>query len=246
MPDRAKLESATHDAETAGDSVSEVGTPPSDRVRLRRYNWLGNYERSAINAIIDATMVCQVGYVFDGFPYVTPTNHWRMGDYVYWHGSSASRMLKHQQQGVPVCFSVTLLDGIVFSRAAFNHNINFRSVMAFGTAAMCEEDEKRRALEYFTDRLAPGLWAYARPPADQEWKASKVIRLKLDEVSAKISDGLPDEDADDLASDRWAGSVPLRLVQLPPIPDPKLRSDIPMPDFVKDFDYASRTHPPTK
>jgi nitroimidazol reductase NimA-like FMN-containing flavoprotein (pyridoxamine 5'-phosphate oxidase superfamily) len=226
--------------------MSSVAGPSTDRVRLRRYNWLANYERTAINAIIDAGMVCQVGYVFDGFPYVTPTNHWRMDDFVYWHGSSASRMLKELQKGVSVCFSVTLLDGIVFSRAAFNHNVNFRSVMAFGHAELCDEDTKRHALQFFTDRLAPGLWEYARPPSEQEWKASKVLRLRLDEVAAKISDTLPDEEADDLASDRWAGSVPLRLVQLAPIPDPKLRADIPMPGFVKNLDYARKTHPPKR
>jgi nitroimidazol reductase NimA-like FMN-containing flavoprotein (pyridoxamine 5'-phosphate oxidase superfamily) len=181
--------------------------------------------------------VCQVGYVIDGMPYVTPTNHWRIDDYVYWHGSSASRMLKAQQEGISVCFSVTHLDGIVFSRAAFNHNVNFRSVMAFGEANYCEEDVKRHALQVFVDRLAPGLWDYARQPTEQEWKASKVIRLKLDEVSAKVSDGLPDEDPSDLASSCWAGTVPLRLVQLPPVPDPKLREGIGMPDFVNNFRY---------
>lgn len=228
------------------EGASNVGTPPSDRVRLRRYNWLANYERTAINAIIDAGMVCQVGYAFDGFPYVTPTNHWRIDDFVYWHGSSASRMLKELQKGVSVCFSVTLLDGIVFSRAAFNHNVNFRSVMAFGHAELCDEDTKRQALQVFTDRLAPGLWEYARPPSEQEWKASKLLRLRLDEVAAKISDSLPDEDPDDLQTDRWAGSIPLRLVQLDPVPDPKLRSDIAMPDFVRNLDYALRTHPPKR
>jgi nitroimidazol reductase NimA-like FMN-containing flavoprotein (pyridoxamine 5'-phosphate oxidase superfamily) len=223
--------------------MTEAAAPSSDRTRLRRYNWLAKYDRETINAVIDASMVCQVGYVFDGSPYVTPTNHWRIDDYLYWHGSSASRMLKEQQNGIPVCFSVTLLDGIVFSRAAFNHNVNFRSVMAFGNAELCDEDTKRRALKFFTDRLAPGLWEYARTPTDQEWKASKVIRLKLDEVAAKISAGLPDEEESDYASNLWAGSVPLRLTQLPPIPDPKLREGIAIPDFVKNFDYARRTHP---
>lgn len=226
--------------------VENIATPMSDRVKLRRYNWLASYERAAINAVIDAGMVCQVGYVFDGFPYVTPTNHWRMDDFVYWHGSSASRMLRELEKAVPVCFSVTLLDGIVFSRAAFNHNVNFRSVMAFGHAELCEEGTKRRALEFFVDRLAAGLWDYARQPTEQEWKATKVLRLRLDEVAAKISDSLPDEDADDLASDRWAGSVPLRLVQLPAIPDPKLGDDIAMPEFVKNLNYAVRTYPPKR
>jgi nitroimidazol reductase NimA-like FMN-containing flavoprotein (pyridoxamine 5'-phosphate oxidase superfamily) len=206
------------------DSIKN--TPPSDRARLRRYNWLAKYDRDTVHAIID------------GMPYVTPTNHWRIDDYVYWHGSSASRMLKTQQRGIPVCFSVTLLDGIVFSRAAFNHNVNFRSVMAFGHAEFCDEDVKRLALRTFTDRLAPGIWEYARKPVEQEWRATKVLRMKLDEVSAKVSDGLPDEDPEDLASDRWAGSVGLRLVQLPPVPDPKLRDGIEVPDFVVNFRYA--------
>ncbi|WP_051660917.1 pyridoxamine 5'-phosphate oxidase family protein [Bosea sp. 117] len=219
-------------------SSTSQAAAPSDRTRLRRYNWLAKYDRDTINAIIDAGIVCQVGYVIDGMPYVTPTNHWRIDDYVYWHGSSASRMLKAQQKGIPVCFTVTHLDGIVFSRAAFNHNIQYRSVMAFGEAELCEEDVKREALATFTDRLAPGLWAYARPPAEQEWKATKVIRMRLDEVSAKVADGLPDEDADDYASDRWAGSVALKLVQLPPEPDPKLSPGIEMPPFVKDFRYV--------
>jgi nitroimidazol reductase NimA-like FMN-containing flavoprotein (pyridoxamine 5'-phosphate oxidase superfamily) len=210
---------------------------PSERTRLKRYNWLAKYDRETINAIIDAGIVCQVGYVIDSLPYVTPTNHWRIDDYVYWHGSSASRMLKTQEKGIPVCFTVTHLDGIVFSRAAFNHNINFRSVMAFGAAEVCSDEMKREVLPVFVDRLAPGLWDYARKPTDQEWKATKVIRMKLDEVSAKVSDGLPDEDADDLASSLWAGSVALKLVQNPPVPDPKLRNGIEIPAFVKDFRY---------
>lgn len=211
--------------------------PPSDRARLRRYNWLAKYDKDAIHAILDAGIICQVAYVFDGEPYVTPTCHWRMDDHVYWHGSSASRMLKAQAKGIKVCFSVTHLDGVVFSRAAFNHNIQYRSVMAFGTAELVEEDEKRVALRHFTDRLAPGLWDYARPPTDQEWKASKVLRLKLDEVSAKVADGLPEEEPEDLASGRWAGHVPLRLEQGAPVADPKLADGIAIPDFIARFRY---------
>jgi nitroimidazol reductase NimA-like FMN-containing flavoprotein (pyridoxamine 5'-phosphate oxidase superfamily) len=212
--------------------------PPSERTRLKRYHWLAKYDRDTINAIIDAGIVCQVGYVIDAMPYVTPTNHWRIDDYVYWHGSSASRMLKAQQEGIPVCFTVTHLDGIVFSRAAFNHNVNFRSVMAFGMAELCSEELKRQVLQVFVDRLAPGLWDYARKPTEQEWKATKVIRMKLDEVSAKVSDGLPEEEPADLASDLWAGSIGLRLAEQQPVPDPKLRDGIEVPAFVKNFRYS--------
>jgi nitroimidazol reductase NimA-like FMN-containing flavoprotein (pyridoxamine 5'-phosphate oxidase superfamily) len=220
------------------NQMSNTAEPPSEKTRLKRYHWLAKYDRDTVNAIIDAGIVCQVGYVFDSLPYVTPTNHWRIDDFVYWHGSSASRMLKVQQPGIPVCFTVTHLDGIVFSRAAFNHNVNFRSVMAFGAAELCAEEVKRHALQVFVDRLASGLWDYARKPTEQEWKATKVIRMKLDEVSAKVSDGLPDEEPDDLASNLWAGSIGLQLVQLPPVPDPKLRDGIDVPAFVKNFRYS--------
>jgi nitroimidazol reductase NimA-like FMN-containing flavoprotein (pyridoxamine 5'-phosphate oxidase superfamily) len=213
-------------------------SPPSERARLRRYNWLAKYDRDTINAIIDAGMVCQVAYVIDGLPYVTPTNHWRIDDHVYWHGSSASRMLTTQQKGVPVCFSVTHMDGVVISRAAFNHNVNFRSIMAFGNAELCDEELKRFVLPTFVDRVASGLWEHARKPTEQEWKATKVIRLKLDEVSAKVRTGAPIDDEKDYLSDSWAGVIPLKLIQLPPEPDPKLREGIEMPEFVRRFRYG--------
>jgi nitroimidazol reductase NimA-like FMN-containing flavoprotein (pyridoxamine 5'-phosphate oxidase superfamily) len=214
--------------------------PASDRVRLRRYHWLAKYDRDNINAIIDAGMFCQVGYVFEGAPYVTPTSHWRIDDHVYWHGSSASRMLKAQEKNIPVCFSVTHVDGIVFARAAYNHNILYRSVMAFGDAAVTTEEEKRHVLSVFTDRLAPGLWDYARLPSEQELKSTKVIKLKLDEVAAKINEGLPTDEEPDLSSDRWAGMVALELVQKPPVADPRLKPEIEMPEFVRSFRYSGR------
>ncbi len=214
--------------------------PPSDRARLRRYNWLAKYDRDTINAIIDGGIICQIAYVFDGAPYVTPTSHWRIDDHVYWHGSSASRMLKAQQEGIPVCFSVTHLDGIVFARAAMNHNVLYRSVMAFGNAVLTTDEEKREALQIFTDRLAPGLWNYAREPSEQEWKATKVVKLKLDEVVAKVNDALPGDEKDDLESDLWAGMVSLSLTQGSPVPDPRLSPHIDMPEFARNFLYSNR------
>lgn len=219
--------------------MTETDLAPSDRARLKRYHWLAKYDRDTINGIIDAGIICQVAYVLDGAPYVTPTSHWRIDDTVYWHGSSASRMLKAQQAGIPVCFSVTHLDGIVFARAAMNHNVLYRSVMAFGNAELCSEEEKRMALAVFTDRLAPGLWDYARKPSEQEWKATKVIRLKLDEVAAKVNDQLSGDEKDDLCSDRWAGMVSLRLAQGAPVPDPRLAPGIAMPEFARLFRYGA-------
>jgi nitroimidazol reductase NimA-like FMN-containing flavoprotein (pyridoxamine 5'-phosphate oxidase superfamily) len=214
--------------------------PTSERTRLRRYHWLAKYDRDSIHDIIDAGIICQVGYVFDGAPYVTPTSHWRIDDHVYWHGSSASRMLKAQEKDIPVCFSVTHVDGVVFARAAMNHNVLYRSVMAFGNAAVIDEEEKRHVLSVFTDRLAPGLWDYGRHPSEQEWKATKVIKLKLDEVAAKVNDALPGDEEDDLKSDRWAGMVSFELTQKPPVADPRLSAGIAMPEFVKNFRYAGR------
>lgn len=220
--------------------MSEVAMSPSDRTRMRRYHWLAQYDRTAINSIIDAGIICQVAYVFDGQPYVTPTSHWRIGDHVYWHGSSASRMLKEQQKGIPVCFSVTHLDGIVFARAAMNHNVQFRSVMAFGEAEMVAEDQKREVLAAFTNRLAPGLWEYARQPTEQEWRATKVMRLKLDEVSAKVNGLMAGDDEKDCASDLWSGAFPLHLVQGSTVSDPKLASHVVMPEFARTFQYDKR------
>ncbi|MDR3409037.1 MAG: pyridoxamine 5'-phosphate oxidase family protein [Methylovirgula sp.] len=220
--------------------MSEASSPPSDRTRLRRYHWLGKYDRQTVYDIIDAGIICQIGYIFEGQPYVTPTSHWRIDDYVYWHGSSASRMLKAQQAGIPVCFTVTHLDGIVFARAAMNHNVQFRSVMAFGNAEFVEEDKKRAALAAFTDKLAPGLWDYAREPNEQEWLATKVIRLRLDEASAKVNDLFAGDEEEDLATDRWSGAVPLRVAQGDIIPDPRLPAGIAMPDFARLFRYTKK------
>src|SRR5579863_7743432 len=217
--------------------MTKSETSPSERTRMRRYHWLGKYDRETINAIIDAGIICQVGYIFDGQPYVTPTSHWRIDDHVYWHGSSASRMLKTQEAGVPVCFTVTHLDGIVFARAAMNHNVLYRSVMAFGLAEVVSEEKKREALAVFNDRLSPGLWAYAREPSEQEWRATKVIRLRLDDVSAKINDLPAGDEEEDLATDRWSGAVPLSIVQGEIVPDPRLSNHIAVPDFARNFRY---------
>jgi uncharacterized protein len=215
-------------------SASTAG-PRSERTKLRRYHWLAKYDQDTINAVIDAGFVCQVGYVIDGQPYVTPTNHWRIDDHVYWHGSSASRMLKAQSRGIPVCFSVTHVDGLVVARSAFNHNVNFRSVMALGNAEFVEEEAKRRALELFVDRLAPGLWDHARKPTLKEWKATRVIRLRLDEVSAKVRTGPPVDDAEDYELNGWAGVIPFQTTIMPPESDPQLRSGIEVPEFIRSF-----------
>lgn len=208
---------------------------PSARTMLRRYHWLAQYDRDSINAILDAGLVCHVGYAIDGQPYVTPTNYWRIDDRVYWHGSAASRMLRAQSGAIPVCFTVTHLDGIVIARAAFNHNINFRSVMALGHAEVLAESDKRAALRTFCERIGRGLWESARQPTEKEWSATTVLRMQLDEVSAKVRTGPPIDDADDYSVQAWAGVIPLTVHVGTPIPDPALAATIAAPQCIADF-----------
>jgi uncharacterized protein len=211
----------------------ERGTAPSERTRVRRMHERGHYEREAIYAILDAGLLCHVGYVAEGQPYVTPTAHWREGDHLYWHGSSASRMLRAQGAGVPVCVTVTLLDGIVFARSGFHHSMNYRSVMALGTAEMVEAPEaKLAALEAFTDRVAPGRWGEIRPPSVQELKATTIMRLALDEASAKVRTGPPGDDEADYALPCWAGVLPITMRPGMPEPDPRLKPGTAVPDYL--------------
>jgi uncharacterized protein len=208
---------------------------PSDRTVIRRYGWLAKYDRETINAILDSAMLCHIAYVIDGQPFVTPTNFWRIADHVYWHGSAASRMLRGQEKGIPICFSVTHFDGVVIARAAFNHNVNFRSVMAFGRAELLDGQAKRDALKAFSDRVMPGLWEHARQPTEKEWSVTHVLRMPLDEVSAKVRTGPPIDDEEDYALDAWAGVVPFNTVLGTIEPDPKLRSGTEIPTFVSKF-----------
>ena len=198
---------------------------------MRRLPERGRYDREAIDAVLDAGLVAHLGLVSDGQPYVIPTLQARVGDQVYVHGSAASRSLRALSAEIPVCLTVTLLDGIVFARSVFEHSMNYRSVVVLGTAVPVEEpDEKLVALEAFTEKLLPGRWAEARPPTQKELKATSVLRLPLDESSAKIRDGGPDDGATpDAELDVWAGHLPLVVRALPPVPDPSLRPGIPVP-----------------
>ncbi len=198
-------------------------TAPTPRTRVRRMPARGHYDRATIDAILDAGLVCHVGYVIDGQPYVTPTAYWREGARLYWHGSSASRMLRTLEGGAPVCLTVTLLDGLVLARAGFHHSINYRSVMVLGTARLVEERaEKVAALRAFVERLYPGRWAAVRPPTEQELKATTVLAMPLAEASAKIRTGPPIDDEEDYALPCWAGVVGLRTVVAGREADPRL------------------------
>jgi hypothetical protein len=201
-----------------------------DRVRVRRIPDRGRYDRETVYSILDAGVHCHVGYVVSGEPYVTPTAYWRDGDFLYWHGSSASRMLRTLAGGVGVCVAVTHVDGIVLARAAFHHSMNYRSVMAFGTAEVVQDaDEKLAALRSFTEWLVPGRWSEVRHPTPLELKATVVLRMALDQASAKIREGPPIDDEADYASPFWAGVVPLTTIPGAAIPDPRLAAGIPTP-----------------
>ena len=207
---------------------------PSARTRVRRMPTRGHYDRETVHAILDAGLICHVGYVINGQPYVTPTGYWREGDRAYWHGSSASRMLRQQKQGIRVCFTVTLLDGIVFARSGFHHSMNYRSVMALGHAALVEgDDAKLAALEAFSERLAPGRWREIRPPNKQELKATTVLHMDLDEASAKIRIGGPVDDEPDYALPCWAGVLPLAVATGTPQPDSRLAAGIAAPSYLR-------------
>lgn len=197
--------------------------PSSERTRVRREPKRGVYDRATINAILDEGLVCHLGFVHDGQPYVIPTLYARLGDELYVHGSSASRMQRTLDGGVDACLTVTLVDGIVLARSIFNHSINYRSVVVLGRAtAVVDADEKLRALETFSARLIPGRWAEVRPPTATELKATSILRMPLEEASAKIRTGPPQDDEDDYAVPVWAGVIPLALATGEPQPDPRL------------------------
>ena len=218
--------------------MSKQGHPaPSQRTRVRRLPERGRYERVAIDAILDAGLVAHLGFVHDEQPFVVPTLQARVGDRVYVHGSAASRTLRHLATGIPACLTVTLLDGIVLARSIFEHSMNYRSVVVLGTATpVTEPSEKATALEAFTEKVLPGRWAEARPPTAKELKATSILRLPLDEASAKIRTGGPEDgDTPDAELDVWAGHVPLVVQALAPVPDPTLRPGIPVPPALERY-----------
>ena len=206
---------------------------PTARTRIKRLHERGHYDRKTVYEILDAGLMCHVGYVIDGQPYVTATAYWREGGTVYWHGSSASKMLRHVKTGVPVCFTVALLDGLVLARSGFHSSINYRSVMALGTAkAVTDRDEKLAVLRTFVERITPGRWDELKPINDQELKATTVVSMELDEVAAKVRTGPPKDDEEDLALPVWAGVVPVTTTIGQPEADPLLSPDTPQPAYL--------------
>jgi nitroimidazol reductase NimA-like FMN-containing flavoprotein (pyridoxamine 5'-phosphate oxidase superfamily) len=218
-------------------------TPPTDRVRVRRHAERGRYDRATIDAILDEALLCHLGVVVDGAPHVIPTMYARVGDTVYVHGAMANRALILLRKGSPLSLVVTLLDGLVMARSAFNHSMNYRSVVVVGTATeVIDETEKLAAMAALVEHVAPGRWADTRQPNEVELKTTVILAVSLAEASAKVREGGPIDDPNDLDSESWAGVIPLQLTSLPPIPAADLARQQPAPGYARH--YSRR--PPTQ
>ena len=211
---------------------------PTERTQVKRLPKRGHYERETVYSILDTAFVCHVGFSVDGQPFVIPTNYGRSGDTLYLHGSAASRMLKTLSGGVPVCVTVTHVDGLVLARSAFHHSVNYRSVMILGKAQLVEDPaEKMDALRIFTEHVMKGRWNDVRIPTEQELKATIVLSLPLEEVSAKVRTGGPVDDEGDYMLPVWAGVLPLETVAKPPLPDAQRKNDPPIPEYLKNYKW---------
>ena len=215
--------------------MSEPYTPTA-RTRVTREPHRGVYDREAAYQILDEGFICHVGFIVDNQPFVIPTSYGRAGDNLYIHGSAASRMLRSMDQGIPVCVTVTLLDGLVLARSVFNHSMNYRSVVVLGTAVAVEDPaEKLKALHALSEHILPGRWADVRQPNDKELKATLVMRLPITEFSAKIRQGPPIDDEEDYSFPTWAGVVPLKMKTGAPINDPRLDPACEVPLYAKNY-----------
>ena len=207
----------------------------TEKTALRRIPRNAVYERAAIEAILDEGMICHVGFVADGAPCVIPTSYVRAGEKLYIHGSAAGRTTGTLASGAQVCVTVTLLDGIVLARSAFNHSMNYRSVVIFGTArAVDDPGEKLEALRLFSEHVMPGRWRELRATKPVELQATLVLSLPLLEVSAKVRAGPPSDDPDDLDAPVWAGVLPLALRKGQPVADQSGVQGIGLPAYLRD------------
>src|SRR5437660_8770755 len=206
--------------------------PQTARTTLKRLPYRGNYDRELINQILDEGFICHVGFVVDGQPFVIPTGYARVGDNLIVHGSQASRMLRALGQGIDVCVTVTLIDGLVLARSAFHHSMNYRSVMVFGRARVIDDrKEKLQALFALSEHMIPGRSNDVREPSEEELQQTTVLSLPIEEGSAKIRTGPPLDDEEDYALPVWAGVIPLKVVAETPIADPRLPANTPIPDY---------------
>lgn len=209
--------------------------PKTDRNKVKRLPKRGHYDPETIFNILDAGFLCHVGFVVNGQPFVIPTSYGRKGDTIYLHGSSKSRMLNNLEAGIPVCLTVTHVDGLVLARSAFHHSMNYRSAVIFGTAHEVEDEEKEQALFLISENILKGRWDEVRAPNDKELKATSVLRLDIESASAKVRTGPPGDDEEDYALPVWAGVVPLSQAAGAPLADPLLQDGIPVAESVKNL-----------
>ncbi len=207
----------------------------TERTRIKRGHKRGSYDKETIYGILDATPLCHVGFIRDGRPSIIPTLQWREGGHVYWHGSSASAAILSSADA-DVCLTVTLLDGMVMARSAFHHSVNFRSAVLYGKPEQITDPElKAEKLKGMIDVLYPGRWEHLRPMMDKEVKATGVLGMKIDEASAKVRTGMPEDDQEDYELPIWAGVIPLLQQQMAPLSDPKNLDGVEVPEHLKDF-----------
>lgn len=206
------------------------------RNQVRRHPERGRYDPAEIYPIVDAALICHVGFVIDGQPYVIPTLHARDGDSILLHGARASRMLQHATAGGELCITVTHIDGLVLARSVFSHSVNYRSALLFGRGRLIEDaDEQMQALAAFTERLLPGRWEDARPPSPTELRQTLIVAVAIESASAKIRSGPPKDAADDLELPVWAGVVPFQQAVGAPVPDPQLAAGIALPEYIRAY-----------
>lgn len=213
---------------------SSMPSNPTPRTRVVREPQRAVYDRDTINQILDEAFLCHVGFVVDAQPFVIPTSYGCDGDVLYIHGSAASRMLRNLDQGAAVCITVTLIDGLVLARSVFNHSMNYRSVVILGTATLVDDPaEKLTALRALSEHILPHRWDDSRPPNEKELKATSVLRIPINEFSAKVRLGPPVDDEEDYAFPTWAGVIPLEMTTGAAIPDDRCQQEL--PDYLKNY-----------
>jgi len=211
------------------------------RSELHRLPNRGSHDWAAIHAILDATFLAHVGFNVNGQPFVIPTLYGREADKLYLHGSAASRMMRELETGVSACVTVTLVDGLVLARSAFHHSMNYRSVVAFGNARKIDDPaQKTHALRVISDNVIAGRWNDVRGPREKELKATSVLEFTMEEASAKARSGPPLDDEEDYQLGMWAGVLPLRLEPKAPVPDPRLKNGVALPEYVLRYNSNER------
>jgi nitroimidazol reductase NimA-like FMN-containing flavoprotein (pyridoxamine 5'-phosphate oxidase superfamily) len=209
---------------------------PTPRTRLVREAERAIYDREAVYRILDEGFLCHVGFVVDGQPFVIPTSYGRKDDTLFIHGSAASRMLRQLKESVPVCITVTLLDGLVLARSIFNHSMNYRSVVVLGKATLVDDPaDKLSALRLLSEHIIPGRWADSRQPNERELKATSVLRVPIEEFSAKVRTGPAVDDEEDYSFPTWAGVVPLEMIAGAPVSDSRLDPSREVPAYAKHY-----------